>query len=419
MRGRLKLAAVLVAACVGLMLTAGGGDAARETRLEFWTISLQPMFNDYINGLIKAYEKSNPGVKVVWKDFPISAITTKLTAAIAGGIAPDVVNLNTGMAVSLAERRALVNIEKEFPQYKSVYFEGLWNSARFEDGVYAFPWYVVTHVLMYNKTIFEKAGLDPGRPPTTWEEITEHAKQIKAKTGIYGFMPFANFVVDLIELGVPLTSEDKTRATLNTPDAVAKLQWYQDLMKNDIIPRETLQAGYAGALDRFQAGQLGMIVTGPQFLSRIRTNAPDVYKNTMIGPYPLSKGKVVGAPLMNLVIPKASKNWAEAAKFAAYVTSDDAQLAFCKLVTILPSTKKAAEDPFFTQTDGTIESIARKIAASQLKYAVESDLTLRHSLDLLDALTVQVEAAIYGEKAPKEALDQAAAEWNKILQRKD
>ncbi len=419
MRGRLKLAAVLAAMCLVFALMAGGGEAARETRLEFWTISLQPMFNDYINGIIKDYEKANPGVKIVWKDLPIGVITTKLTAAIAGGIAPDVVNLNTGMAVSLAERRSLVNIGKEFPQYKDVYFEGLWNSARFEDGIYAFPWYVVTHVMMYNKAIFEKAGLDPASPPITWEEITECAKQIKAKTGLYGFMPHVNFVADLIELGVPLTSEDKTRATFNTPDAVAKLQWYQDLMKNDIIPRETLQAGYAGALDRYQAGQLGMIVTGPQFISRIKTNAPDVYKNTMIAPYPLSKGKVVGAPLMNLVVPKASKNWSEAAKFAAHVTGDEAQLAFCKLVTILPSTKKAAEDPFFTQTDGTIESIARKIAASQLKHAVESDLTLRHSLDLLDALTVQVEAAFYGEKTPKEALDQAVAEWNKILQRKD
>ncbi|MEW6046716.1 MAG: extracellular solute-binding protein [Bacillota bacterium] len=405
----------MLVACAVLLALTGPLSEAKTTTLEFWTISLRPMFDDYINGLIREYEKANPGIRIEWKDFPITVITQKLTAAIAGGVAPDVVNLNTGMALSLAERRALVNIGKEFPQYQDTYFEGLWNSARLNDGVYAFPWYVVTHVVIYNKDIFARAGLDPNKPPSTWEEVEAYARQIKAKTGLYGWMPFINFVTDLIEMRVALTDETRKRATFNTPEAVARLQWYRTLMEDDIIPRESLQAGYAGALDRYMAGKVGMIVTGPQFLSRVKANAPDIYKVTGVGPYPMFKGGAIAAPLMNLTIPGASKNWAEAAKFAAYVTGDEAQLAFCKIVTILPSTKKAAADPFFTQTDDTVESVARMYAARQMQYAVEGDLTLPHSADLAGKLGAAVEAVVYGEKGAKEALDQAAAEWNKIL----
>ena len=37
--------------------------------------------------------------------------------------------------------------------------------------------------LHYNRTLFQQAGLDPDKPPTTWDEIRQDAKQIADKTG--------------------------------------------------------------------------------------------------------------------------------------------------------------------------------------------------------------------------------------------
>ncbi len=81
--------------------------------LQFWTISLQPTFTDFFNKLIETYQNDNKNVTVKWTDLPYDAIQNKLITAAAGGNAPDVVNLNTEMALTLAGKGILVNLEKE------------------------------------------------------------------------------------------------------------------------------------------------------------------------------------------------------------------------------------------------------------------------------------------------------------------
>src|SRR4051812_35037757 len=53
--------------------------------LNFWTISLSPNFDDYINGRIKVFEDQNPGITVKWTDLPYGAMENKLLTSIAGG----------------------------------------------------------------------------------------------------------------------------------------------------------------------------------------------------------------------------------------------------------------------------------------------------------------------------------------------
>ncbi len=50
------------------------------------------------------------------------------------------------------------------------------------DGTYAFPWYLNTGPLFYNKSLFEKAGLDPEQPPKTYDEVFDAALKIADKT---------------------------------------------------------------------------------------------------------------------------------------------------------------------------------------------------------------------------------------------
>jgi putative chitobiose transport system substrate-binding protein len=59
------------------------------SHLDFWAISLQPFFTDFVNGLIASYERANPGVKICWVDVQFGAVEQKLLAALAGGVAPE------------------------------------------------------------------------------------------------------------------------------------------------------------------------------------------------------------------------------------------------------------------------------------------------------------------------------------------
>ena len=106
----MRHASVLLALVLAASLAVGGCARAPKgpVTIEFWTISLRPLFDDYMNGLITEYERTHPGVKINWVDVQFQALEQKLLSAIAGGVAPDVVNLNTEMTVRLAMKKALV-----------------------------------------------------------------------------------------------------------------------------------------------------------------------------------------------------------------------------------------------------------------------------------------------------------------------
>lgn len=410
---------VAVASVLAMLAVMGAAAQARQVTLEFWTISLQPYFNDYINGLISRYEAQHPGVKIRWVDVQIQAIEQKLLAAIAGGVAPDVVNLNTGMVVRLAEQGALVNLDEKVPKNeKALYFEGLWESGRYKGATYGVPWYVVPDVMAYNTDLFRRAGLDPAKPPATEDEIIADAKRIKDTIKVYGFMPNVDGVRMLQrfqEAGLPVLSPDGKKAVFNSPQHVAYLAKYVDLFKQDYFPEDTIRRGYLGATERYTAGQLGMLITGPQFLLRVKKDNPDVYAKTDVAPYPLGAGKVFALPVMRLSVPKMSRNVDEAVRFALFVTNDENQLAFSKLVTIFPSTKQAAADPFFRAGGDSPEDKARRISAQELEYAKDLEVVVPKQGELNKIFQDAIESAFFGQRTPKEALDWAVQEWNRRL----
>ncbi len=45
--------------------------------------------------------------------------------------------------------------------------------------------------LTYNRDLFKAAGLDPTKPPTTWDEVRAAAKTIAEKTGVAGYAEMA------------------------------------------------------------------------------------------------------------------------------------------------------------------------------------------------------------------------------------
>lgn len=387
--------------------------------LEFWTISLQPFFNDYVNGLIASYERANPGVRVRWVDVQFAAVEQKLLAALAGGVPPDVVNLNTETTARLAERNALVDMDEAVPaQVRARYFEGLWRSGAVRGRTYALPWYVVPNVIAYNTAIYRRAGLNPSEPPQTEEEMIQHARTIKDRAKVYGFMPNLDGVRLLHrfqENGLPILSADGKRAVFNSSEHVRYLARYVDLLKDDYFPEDTLRRGYLGATERYSAGQLGMLITGPQFLLRVKSDNPEVYAQTFVAAYPRGKGNTLHLATMTMAVPRSSRNAASAVDFALFVTNDENQLEFSRQVVVFPSTRRAAADPFFRRGGAGPEDVARKVAAADLPYARDLSVIVPNAGDLFRVFREAVESAFYGKRTPKDALDWAVRQWNARL----
>ena len=390
--------------------------ASAQTTLQFWTISLSPFFNDYINESITLFENQHPGTSVIWTDYSSEAMSFELQAAFKSQVGPDVVNVNVPMLLTYAEQGSLWRLPESAT---GGYFENSLQSLRVQNAQLGLPWYVAPSVTMVNRTLFEQAGLNPDTPLDTPEAFIDAAKRIKDTLGVYGFMPniiSQNMLYRFQEAGLPVLAEDGHTAVFNSPAHVQFLQEHIDLFTQDYFPADALLRGYTGAVERYSAGQLGMLVTGPQFLSRIKDSNPDLYANTRVAPYPLDDGKLIHAPLMALSIPLNSANHDAALEFALFMTGDERQLAFSKIVSVFPSRVVAASDAFFTDVSVVSpDAQARVVEAAQLQFAQDLTMELPNSAELFRVVQTNIEAAFFGFKSAQAALDDAVRFWNAKL----
>lgn len=379
-----------------------GAASAQKTQLEFWTISLAPLFNDEMNRLVTQFEKENPNVELKWVDVPATAMEQKLLAAVASGRPPAAVNLSSDMTVKLVEQGALELLDLSAAQ-KKLYFASPLNTFTFDGKVMGVPWYWAPKVVAYNTEIFRKAGLDPNNPPRTIQTLIAAAKQIKDKTGMYGFMPNIsgiNMLYLFQEAGLPILKGDK--AVFNSAEHVKLLQTYVDLYKKGYIPEDTMRRGFTAATELFSAGKLGMLITGPQFILRVQNDNKAIYDVTKVAPYPINiAGNVIHTPLMGFTVPKGVRDKALAQKLALFLTNDVNQLQFSRVTkTTFPSTVKASTDKFFKQGGQNAVDQGKLVSSTELKKAKDLTLVYPDASKLNKVFKDNVEAAMAGQKAP-------------------
>lgn len=386
---------------------------AEPVTLEFWTIALQPTFNDYFNDLIAKYEESHPSVTVKWKDYPYDAISQRLLTSTASGKSPDVVNLNTEFASQLGSKGALLNLAEYLTEEeKNSYFEGIYNSTVFDGKAYSLPWYTGTEVLFMNKKLVEKAGLDPANPPKTREELVEWARQIHGKTGAAGYAQ--QLVSKLFPIdGISILNEDKTAAAFNTPEAEAMISQMRDLMKEGVVLKE--DADFKKQIQYFSGQQVAFQLSGPTFINFIKTSAPDVYANTIAVQLPTGKANLRLSNSMDLVVPQKSKNPEQAVEFAAFVTNADNQTAFSKVANTLPSSKASIQDPFFTESDGTLEAEAKVVSSQSLDKATDYMVGVPSAADINSAIARGFQEILLNGADITQTLDAMEKEVNRII----
>lgn len=422
-----SLLAVAASAC-GLGSDGGssgsGSGPAKDAKvggtITLETLQLKPTFTSFMNSAIASYEKSHPGTKVKWVDIPFEGAQDKLTADAAAGSLPDVVNLNPQFAQALEAKGLFVDMDTAAAGVKADYVPGAWDAFTVpgKQGAFGIPWYLTSEVTMYNKKLFAKAHLDVNKPPATFDELLADGRALSAagKGSYYGIHPALEnrFITDLAKQGVPLLDPTGSKWTFNTPEAAAYLQKLVDAYKSGVYPKDSLTQDHSKETEAYQAGRIGLFPSGPNFLTVVKQNAPDVAANTGVGPQITGADGATNMSVMGLLVPRSSKNQATALDFTEYLANAQNQLAFSKIVTILPSTLASLKDPYFTAAgDNSVDAQARRISAAQIAKA-KNLVPVQYDARVTAAVIGKVQLALQGKLSPKDALDQAVAAANAI-----
>ncbi len=392
-----------------------------NSEIEFWTMQLQPKFTPYFDDLIRTFEEENPDVDIRWIDVPWSAMESKVLTVVSAQNPPDVINLNPNFASRLATRNAWINLNTEVPsEVQESYLPKIWSASSINEVSFGIPWYLTTRVTIYNQDLLEQAGIS--NPPATYTELAEVAKTVKDETGKYAF--FVTFIPgdsgevleSFVQMGVDLVDEEG-KAAFNTPEGKEAFQYWVDLYQQGLLPPEVLTQGHRYAIELYQAGETAFLSSGAEFLETIANNAPTIAEVSAAAPQITGKTGKKNVAVMNLVVPRDSKNPEQALNFALFVTNTENQLAFAKAGNVLPSTKEAVAQyiqEIESQGETTPVEQARKVSAGQLESA-EVLVPARENINQLQNIIYEnLQAAMLGEKTVDEAIDDAERAWNQV-----
>lgn len=303
--------------------------------------------------------------------------------------------------------------------------------------LYGLPMIADTNLLYWRTDLFEEAGLDPNRPPETYDEFREYA--LKLTTDVNGNHPGdPGFDPDNIEIYgsafkglAALVSpwewynylyafggnefDADFNPVLNSPEAVASLQWVVDnLNEYHIYPPDTVTYDYSEFHTLFIQGRVAMAINWPYMWAMAQDpEQSKVVDKVMVGRKPgqVTHGGNIGGWSWNVF--KMSKNPELAIAFAKWMSSPQASLAFAKGGDGNPVRKSVAaimaqEDPTLFDAIGANLGDGRGVAWLNTGPAW---------MEIEEAQWNAINAALVGEKTPQQALDEANATIQEILER--
>lgn len=357
---KIIVAILILILCGAIFLLAKKSpESAHGKEIVFWTLQMGD-FAPYMNEVIENFQEQNPEIKIKWIDVPFSEGEKRTLAAILSDNPPDLINLNPDFSSILAQKGTLTKINKSNARQ---FNREIINSLKYDNELYAIPWYATSAITIYNKALYKKAGFST--PPKTYERLAKISAIIKDKTGAYAFMPTITENDTMLKIlnkyGINSWQD------INSRKSVKIFNFYKKLYRQNLIPKETITQTQREALEKYMSGQIVFFQSGANFLNMIKENAPSTYEDTDVA------GQITGDlgqndfSLMNLVIPVKSSKKQEALRFALFLTNEDNQLKLAKLTNVLATNKHALNDEFYENYDeNDLMAKARVISAKQL-----------------------------------------------------
>ena len=271
------LAAVLSAVMVlGLAGCGSSGNKKGDGKLTFqiWDVGQKPG----MEAMAEAYMKEHKDVKIEVQVTSWDEYWTKLEAAATSNKMPDVFWMHTNELLKYADNGMLAECSDIVEKDK--FSEVSLNNASGSDGtLYAVPKDKDTVGLVYNKEMFDAAGVAYPDESWTWDDLTAASQKIFNATGKYGYMAYAddqlgywNFVY---QAGGHILNEDKTKAGFTDPATVKAMEFYIGLQSNDWCPDQDYFAETAPG-DAFFSEQGAMFLEGNWNILTAYKNNPEM-----------------------------------------------------------------------------------------------------------------------------------------------
>ncbi|MGI6147567.1 MAG: ABC transporter substrate-binding protein [Bacillota bacterium] len=423
----MKLRRFLVILTVAMLLVAlplaVGNAQKRLIRLTFYyPVGVSGPLATVINTYVDEFNAANPDIEVV----PVytgdyDPTMQKVQTAVMGGNPPDVFIVEISELPTLLAMNACEPLDRfASPEYLSKFFPAFLENSYGQDGkLYNIPFQRSTPVFYWNKEHFREAGLDPDKPPTTWEEVEEYAKKL-VKTDASGQVTRWGVTISggwndwlfeafAIQNGDLLMDYRNQNVRLNSPAALEALEFWVKLTQElKVAPPHST---WASTPTDFVAGRTAMLYHTTGVLTFIRTSAQFPYGVAFM-PAKKSYGAAVGGGNLHISKNIPEENKQAAWRFIEFLTTPEMAARWSRdsgyVATRIdcydvPEMKEHVENyPEYT------------VAREQLQYA-RGKMMAPGFQKIREILKTALDEATGGRITPKRALDNAQEQALRLL----
>ena len=347
----MRVSRLVAAIGFGVALLVSG--QARATDIEYWQYIFETRVKA-MDRLIVEFQKANPDIHVRQTTFPYADYQTKVSAAVASGNGPDVVQLFYGWLDGFVSANLIQPLPKDvFPNAAIEQdFFPIVSAMKRGDDYYGLPTAVRSLALFYNKKLMADAGLDPTKPPTNLAELVTMAEKTTKRDG-GGNITSEGFAMDMAGQdhqwwrevlvrqfgGAPYTDNDR-KVAYNTDAGVRALTFYTDLQTRNKV-------GQLGFMDEaqaaFKAGRAAFTIDGTFRLGAFAGIKAFEWGVAELPAGPDGARGNYASYFANAITSKSQGDKkAAAAKFVAYLSSPEAMAIWLQMVGELPARKSAA-----------------------------------------------------------------------------
>jgi len=377
---------------------------------------------------IPRFQQEHPGLTVMVDYTDWSQLDAKVMTAFAGGLQPDLFQADfvefgpkyyaRGV---VAELNPLVDAtpgarEKIADFYEKAIYEGCSTDGK----LVALPYILDNRALFYRTDFLNEVGLDPEKPPDTWDTFRAAAIAMTIREGDMferagwwsntGQFCFQTYVPLLWQNGGQLFNDAENAVAYDSPEAVEALEFWTKLIRDDeVAPVEAMES--PGDVSLMTAGQLAMSFSGYGQLLNVQKYAPELWDSQGV----CVLGNKVKASLWyaNCYIVSNGSHVAEAWKLlAALVLDDDNFLLYQEAMGGLPPRKSITNSAKHITPK-------HRVLIEDVMGAPGSHTTpmVPFTMEVLERIDEACQRALYGRSTAEEALAQAAEEGNQIFER--